>query len=81
MDEPRHPCEPRFALPTLRRLYRWRAQEGHYSLVRDDDYDWEEYEENLYEFDTERLLFKRVAIVREYDANTDQVVRVAMPIE
>jgi hypothetical protein len=67
MDEPRHPCEPRFALPPLRRLYRWHAQEGHYSLVRDDDDDWEEYEENLYEYDTERLLFKRVAIVREYD--------------
>jgi hypothetical protein len=26
-------------------------------------------------------LFKRVAIVREYDANTDRFVRVAIPIE
>jgi hypothetical protein len=64
----------------LRRLYRWHPEEGHYSLVRDDD-DWEEYEHNLYEYDTERLLFKRVAIVCEYDANTDQFVRVAKSIK
>src|SRR5205085_8421836 len=29
MDEPRHPCEPRFALPKLRRLYRWHPDDGH----------------------------------------------------
>jgi hypothetical protein len=37
MDKPRRPCEPRFALPKLRRLYRWHPEDGHYSLVRDDD--------------------------------------------
>jgi hypothetical protein len=57
-DEPSRPCEPRFALPKLRRLYRWHPDEGHYSLVRDDD-DWEEYGDNLYEYDAERLFFKR----------------------
>jgi len=46
----------------LRRLYRWHPEEGHYSLVRQDD-DWEEYENNLYEYDAERLLFKGVIVV------------------
>jgi hypothetical protein len=81
MDEPRRPCEPRFALPPLRRLYRWHPEEGHYSLVRDDDDDWEEYEDNLFEYDAERLLFKRVIIVYEYDAKKDQFVRVAKSIK
>jgi hypothetical protein len=58
-DGPSRPVEPRFALPKVRRLYRWHPDEGHYSLVRDDDDDWEEYEDNLYEYDCERLLFKR----------------------
>jgi hypothetical protein len=58
-DEPRPPCHPRFALPKLRRLYRWHPEEGHYSLVRDDDDDWEDYEDNLFEYDTQRLFFKR----------------------
>ena len=80
MDEPRRPCEPRFALPPLRRLYRWHPDEGHYSLVRQDD-DWEEYENNLYEYDAERLLFRRVIIVYEYDAQKDQFVRVAKSIK
>jgi hypothetical protein len=51
--------------------------QGHYSLVREDDDDWEEYEANLYEYDAERLLFKRVIIVSEYDAKKNQFVRVA----
>jgi hypothetical protein len=58
-DEPSPPCQPRFALPKLRRLYRWHPEEGHYSLVRDDDDDWEDYEADLYEYDAERRLFKR----------------------
>jgi len=56
-DEPSHHYEPRFALPKLQRLYQWHPEEGHYSLVRDDDDDWDE--DNLYEYDAERLLFKR----------------------
>jgi hypothetical protein len=58
-DEPSRPCEPRFALPKCRRLYRWHPDEGHYSLVREDDDDVAEYEHNLYKYDAERLLFKR----------------------
>jgi len=58
-DEPSPPCQPRFALPKLRRLYRWHPEEGHYSLVRDDDDDWEDYEADLYEYDCERMFFKR----------------------
>lgn len=80
-DEPSRHLEPRFALPKLRRLYRWHPEEGHYSLVRDDDDDWEEYEDNLFEYDAERLLFKRVIIVYEYDAKKDQFVRVAKSIK
>jgi hypothetical protein len=57
-DEPSRPCEPRFALPKLRRLYRWHPDPGHYSLVREDDDDGEAYDD-LYEYDAERLLFKR----------------------
>jgi hypothetical protein len=55
--------------------------QGHYSLVREDDDDGEEYEDNLYEYDAERLLFKRVIIVYEYDAKKDQFVRVAKSIK
>jgi len=80
-DEPSRHVEPRFALPKLRRLYRWHPEEGHYSLVREDDDDGEEYEDNLYEYDAERLLFKRVIIVYEYDAKKDQFVRVAKSIK
>jgi hypothetical protein len=80
-DEPSRPSEPRFALPKLRRLYRWHPDESHYSLVREDDDDGEEYEDNLYEYDAERLLFKRVIIVCEYDAKKDQFVRVAKSIK
>jgi hypothetical protein len=58
-DEPSPPCQPRFALPKLRRLYRWHPEEGHFSLVRDDDDDWEDYEADLYEYDCERMFFKR----------------------
>jgi hypothetical protein len=68
-DEPSHHCE--------RRLYRLHPDQGHYSLVREDDDDGEEYEDNLYEYDAERLLFKRVIIVSEYDAKKNQFVRVA----
>src|SRR5262249_6717026 len=64
-DQPSRYCE--------RRLYRWHPDKSHYSLVRDDDDD----EDNLYEYDTERLLFKRVTIVYEYDAKQNQFVRVA----
>jgi hypothetical protein len=76
-DEPIRPVEPRFALPKLRRLYRWHPDQGHYSLVREDDDD----EDNLYEYDAERLLFKRVIIVYEHDAKKDQFVRVAKSIK
>jgi hypothetical protein len=65
MDEPRDPCEPRFALPPVRRLFRWHPDEGHYSLVRDDDNDWEDYEADLYEYDCERMFFKRYHPVRD----------------
>ena len=68
-DEPSPPCQPRFALPKLRRLYRWHPDEGYYSLVREDDDD--EDKDILYEYDAERLLFKRVIILYEYDAQTN----------
>ena len=45
--------------------------------MRDDDDAGEEYGDNLYEYDAERLLFKRVTIVYEHDAQTNQFVRVA----
>jgi hypothetical protein len=76
-DDPSPPCQPRFALPKLRRLYRWHPDQGYYSLVREDDDD----EDNLYEYDAERLLFKRVIILYEYDAKKDQFVRVAKSIK
>ena len=47
------------------------------TIVREDDDDWEEYEDNLYEYDAERLLFKRVIVLYEYDAKNNQYVRVA----
>jgi hypothetical protein len=50
-DEPSRYCE--------RRLYRWHPDEGHYSLVREDDDAGEAYDDNLYTYDAERLLFKR----------------------
>jgi len=58
-DEPNRPCEPRFATPKWRRLYRWHPDEGHFSLVREDDDDAEGYDDNFYEYDAERRLFKR----------------------
>jgi hypothetical protein len=58
-DEPDRPCEPRFATPPCRRLYRWHPDGGHYSLVREDDDDGENYDDNLYEYDIERRFFKR----------------------
>jgi hypothetical protein len=76
-DVPNRHYEPRFWTPKLRQLYRWHPDEGHYSLVRDDDDAGEEYDDNLYEYDAERLLFKRVTIVYEHDAKTNQFVRVA----
>jgi len=54
-DEP-----DRFSTPQRRRLYRWRPDQGHFSLVREDDDDGEEYD--LYEYDTDfgrRGFFKR----------------------
>ena len=71
-DQPNRFCE--------RRLYRWHPDQGHYSLVRQDD-DWKEYEDNRYEYDTERLVFRRVIVLYEYDANKDQFVRVAKSIK
>ena len=70
-DAPSRYCE--------RRLYRWHPDHGHYSLVRGDDDDGEE--DSLYEYDTERLLFKRVIIVYEFDAKKDEFVRVAKSIK
>ena len=58
-DEPNRPCHPRFAIPQPRRLYRWHPDQGHFSLVREDDDDGEAYDDNLYTYDTERLVFKR----------------------
>jgi hypothetical protein len=58
-DEPNHPCHPRFAIPPCRRLYRWHPDQVHYSLVREDDDAGEAYDDNLYTYDAERLLFKR----------------------
>jgi hypothetical protein len=58
-DEPNRPCQPRFAIPQSRRLYRWHPDQGHFSLVREEDDDGEAYDDNLYTYDTERLLFKR----------------------
>jgi hypothetical protein len=75
-DEPNRPCAPRFAIPHRRRQYRLHKDEGCYSLVRDNDDDGEEYDDNLYQYDTKRLLFRRVTIVYEYDAKTNQFVRV-----
>ena len=72
-DEPSRFCE--------RRLYRWHSDQGHYSLVREDDDDGEEYQDDLYEYDAERLLFKRVIIVYEFDAKKDEFVRVAKSIK
>jgi len=71
-DEPNRFCE--------RRLFRWHPDQGHYSLVRQDD-DWEEYEDNLYEYDAERLVFKRIIVLYEYDAQKNQFVRVAKSIK
>jgi hypothetical protein len=67
--------------PKIQRLYRWHPDQGHYSLVRDDDDDLKEYDDNLYEYDDVLLLFKRVIIVYEHDANKDQLVRVAKSIK
>jgi hypothetical protein len=47
----------RFSTPPCRRLYRWHPDQGHYSLVRDDDDDGED--SDLYTYDTERRFFKR----------------------
>jgi hypothetical protein len=72
-DQPSRYCE--------KRLYRWHPDQGHYSLVRDDDNDGEDYEDILYEYDAERLVFKRVIIVYEHDAMKDQFVGVAKSIK
>ena len=75
-DEPSRHVEPRFALPKLRRLYRWHPDEGHYSLVREDDDDGEAYDDNLYEYDAERLLFKRYQpLLKPLHANETSVIR------
>jgi len=39
----------RFSTPQRRRLYRWRPDQGHFSLVREDDDDGDY---DLYEYDT-----------------------------
>ena len=57
-DAPIRPCHPRFAIPQPRRLYRWHP-DHHFSLVREDDDAGEAYDDNLYTYDAERLLFKR----------------------
>ena len=58
-DVPNRPSHPRFAIPQPRRRYRWHPDQGHLSLVREDDDDGEAYDDNLYTYDTERLVFKR----------------------
>jgi hypothetical protein len=59
-DEPSRHYQPRFGTPKWpRRLYRWHEDQRYYSLVRDDEDDWEEYDDALYTYDAERLLFKR----------------------
>jgi hypothetical protein len=55
------------------------SRPGPLSLVRDGDDAGGE--DNLYEYDAERLLFKRVIVLYEYDAKNDQYVRVAKSIE
>jgi hypothetical protein len=80
-DEPNRPFAPRFAIPPCRRLYRWHPDQSHYSLVHEDDDDWEQYEDRTYEYDAERLLFKRVIVLYEYDAKSDQFVRVVKSIK
>ena len=35
------------------------TDQGHYSLVREDDDDAEAYDDNLHTYDAERLVFKR----------------------
>jgi len=58
-DEPsRHGV--RFVTPRSRRLYRWHPDQGHYNLVREDDDDGEQDQYNVYEYDNERLVFKRL---------------------
>jgi len=58
-DEPDRPCHPRFAIPPLRRLYRWHPDQGHFSLMREDDDDAEASDDNLYTYDAEQCVFKR----------------------
>ena len=58
-DEPNRPCGASLATPPCRRLYRWHRDQGHYSVVREGDDAGEEYDDNLYEYDAERLLFTR----------------------
>jgi hypothetical protein len=53
LGEPSRQFQPRFG--ERRPLYRWHPDQAHYSLVPD----WERYEDGLYEYDAERLLFKR----------------------
>ena len=53
LGEPSRQFEPRFG--ERRPLYRWHPDKAHYSLVPD----WEQYEDDLYEYDAERSLFKR----------------------
>jgi hypothetical protein len=49
----------RFVTPRSRRLYRWHPDQGHYSLVREDDDDGEQDQYELYEYDNEGVTFKR----------------------
>jgi hypothetical protein len=53
LGEPSRQFEPRFG--ERRPLYRWHPDKAHYSLVPD----WEQYDDDLYEYDAERSLFKR----------------------
>jgi hypothetical protein len=50
---------PSFAMRKCPWLCRWHPDDGYYSLVRDDDGDAEGSDDTLYEYDTERLFFKR----------------------
>jgi hypothetical protein len=59
LEEPSRRGTPEFARRKGRWLCRWHPDDGHFSLVREDDEVGEEYAHNLYEYDADRRLFER----------------------